>query len=66
MLPLTSSLYVKGKVATTEHLLVNVGTDYYVEVSLRRRLRQLPCMKLGSASSQEDHAFTHPMLYGEL
>jgi hypothetical protein len=32
MLPLTGSLYVKGKVADTQHLLVNIGTDYYVEV----------------------------------
>jgi hypothetical protein len=32
LLPLTSSLYVKGKVASTDTLLVNVGTDYYVEV----------------------------------
>lgn len=32
LLPLTGSLYVKGKVANTEQLLVNIGTDYYVEV----------------------------------
>lgn len=34
MLPLTGSLYVKGKVASTEQLLVNIGTDYFVEVCL--------------------------------
>lgn len=32
LLPLTSSLYVKGKLADTEKVLVNVGTDYFVEV----------------------------------
>lgn len=26
-------MYVKGKIANTEQLLVNIGTDYYVEVS---------------------------------
>lgn len=35
LLPLTSSLYVKGKVADTEKVLVNIGTDYYVEVRCR-------------------------------
>jgi hypothetical protein len=38
LLPLTESLYVKGKVANTEQLLVNIGTDYYVEVSLLFRV----------------------------
>jgi hypothetical protein len=33
LLPLTQSLYVKGKVADTEKVMVNIGTDYYVEVS---------------------------------
>jgi hypothetical protein len=33
LLPLTQSLYVKGKVAETEKVIVNIGTDYYVEVS---------------------------------
>lgn len=36
LLPLTSSLYVKGKVADTEKVLVNVGTDYYVEMSIEK------------------------------
>jgi hypothetical protein len=35
LLPLTQSLYVKGKVAETEKVMVNIGTDYYVEVSRR-------------------------------
>lgn len=33
LLPLTGSLYVKGKVADTQQLLVNIGTDYYVEMT---------------------------------
>eukprot|EP00878_Enallax_costatus_P004018 GHUV01004241.1.p2 GENE.GHUV01004241.1~~GHUV01004241.1.p2 ORF type:complete len:159 (+),score=48.47 GHUV01004241.1:656-1132(+) len=36
LLPLTSSLYVKGKVADTEKVLVNIGTDYYVEMSIEK------------------------------
>jgi Prefoldin subunit len=32
LLPLTPSLYVKGTLANTERVLVNVGTDYFVEV----------------------------------
>lgn len=36
LLPLTSSLYVKGRVASPDKLLVNVGTDYYVEVRVCR------------------------------
>jgi prefoldin alpha subunit len=30
---LTSSLYVPGKLADTEHVLVDVGTGFYVEKS---------------------------------
>lgn len=44
MLPLTDSLYVKGKVANTEQLLVNIGTDYYVEVGLRASLVSVKCL----------------------
>jgi hypothetical protein len=40
--PLTQSLYVSGAVASTEHVLIDVGTNYYVEVCAlqleRRRL----------------------------
>jgi hypothetical protein len=32
LLPLTSSLYVRGSLEDTENVLVNVGTGYYVEV----------------------------------
>lgn len=33
LVPLTSSLYVPGKLADTEHVLVDVGTGFYVEKS---------------------------------
>jgi prefoldin alpha subunit len=32
LVPLTQSLYVSGTVASTEHVLIDVGTNYYVEV----------------------------------
>jgi prefoldin alpha subunit len=32
LLPLTSSLYVPGELASKEHILVDIGTGYYVEV----------------------------------
>lgn len=32
MLPLTQSLYVSGEVASTDQVLVDIGTGYYVEV----------------------------------
>ena len=31
LVPLTSSLYVPGKVADTEHVIVDIGTGFYVE-----------------------------------
>jgi prefoldin alpha subunit len=31
LVPLTSSLYVPGKLASTRHVLVDVGTGFYVE-----------------------------------
>lgn len=31
LVPLTSSLYVKGKLADREKVLVDVGTGFYVE-----------------------------------
>jgi hypothetical protein len=43
LLPLTGSLYVKGKVADTQQLLVNIGTDYYVEVSVAQKHRAIQC-----------------------
>ena len=33
LVPLTPSLYVPGKLADTEHVLVDVGTGFYVEKS---------------------------------
>uniref|UniRef100_A0A6T8P8S8 Prefoldin subunit 5 n=1 Tax=Hemiselmis andersenii TaxID=464988 RepID=A0A6T8P8S8_HEMAN len=34
MVPMTSSLYVKGTLASAEKVLIDVGTGYYVEKSL--------------------------------
>jgi prefoldin alpha subunit len=31
MVPITASLYVKGKLATADNVLVDVGTGYFVE-----------------------------------
>ena len=31
LVPLTSSLYVPGTVADTEHVIVDIGTGFYVE-----------------------------------
>jgi len=36
MVPLTSSLYVDGKMGNTHSLIVDVGTGYYVEMSSKR------------------------------
>lgn len=36
LLPLTQSLYVKGKVADTERVMVSIGTDYYVEMTVEK------------------------------
>ncbi|KAF5828211.1 Prefoldin subunit-domain-containing protein [Dunaliella salina] len=33
LLPLTQSLYVSGSVASTDQVLVDIGTGYYVEMS---------------------------------
>jgi len=33
-LPLTSSLYIKGKISKTDTVLVDVGTGYFIEMSL--------------------------------
>lgn len=32
MLPLTQSVYVSGSLASVEHILVDIGTNYFVEV----------------------------------
>jgi prefoldin alpha subunit len=34
MVPITASLYVKGKLATADNVLVDVGTGYFVEKSV--------------------------------
>lgn len=31
LVPLTNSLYVPGKLADTEHVIVDIGTGYYVK-----------------------------------
>ena len=36
MVPLTSSLYVMGEVRDTQHVLVDVGTGYYIRQSVPR------------------------------
>lgn len=36
LVPLTSSLYVKGKLADREKVIVDVGTGFYVEKVCRR------------------------------
>jgi len=36
MVPLTSSLYVDGKMGKADKLLVDVGTGYYIEMSTGR------------------------------
>jgi hypothetical protein len=45
MLPLTPSLYVNGSVASTEKVLVDIGTGYFVEVRARPR-RHPPARRL--------------------
>ena len=35
MLPLTSSLYVAGTLASTNSVLIDVGTGYYMEVRMQ-------------------------------
>ena len=37
LVPLTQSLYVPGELADTDHVLVDIGTGYFVEV--RRTVR---------------------------
>mmetsp|Transcript_93310 Transcript_93310/g.165105 ORF Transcript_93310/g.165105 Transcript_93310/m.165105 type:complete len:169 (+) Transcript_93310:78-584(+) len=36
MVPLTSSLYVDGRMSSTSSLIVDVGTGYFVEMSTKR------------------------------
>jgi hypothetical protein len=42
MIPLTSSLYVSGTLDSTDKVLVDIGTGYYVEVC-HVRLSLHPC-----------------------
>ncbi|SGY60010.1 BQ5605_C007g04370 [Microbotryum silenes-dioicae] len=36
LIPLTSSLYVPGKIKDSEHVLVDIGTGYYVEKTTKQ------------------------------
>lgn len=38
-MPLTSSLYVPGRLADTEHVLVDIGTGFYVEKTTEDALK---------------------------
>lgn len=35
LVPLTASLYASGTLANTDHVLVDVGTGYFIEVCTR-------------------------------
>jgi len=39
LVPLTTSLYVPGQLADTEHVLVDVGTGFYVEKTLDQAIK---------------------------
>lgn len=41
LLPLTSSVYVAGELASTDTVLVNIGTGYYMEVCILRGVYSL-------------------------
>lgn len=36
LLPLSQSLYVEGKLADADNVLLDIGTGYYLEVRTRR------------------------------
>ena len=38
MVPLTSSLYVPGKISDPEHVVIDIGTGYYVKKASHHRL----------------------------
>lgn len=52
LVPLTSSLYVKGRLADRENVLVDVGTGFYVEKVWLRRFRQIP---VGGGGAEADN-----------
>lgn len=64
LLPLTGSLYVKGKVASTDQLLVNIGTDYYVEVRMPLPLpTRTPCHHVVALTGPDErrHSVVNPL-----
>ena len=50
LVPLTSSLYVPGKLASTDVVLVDIGTGFYVE-KVRQPLRENPSLVQGKPLS---------------
>lgn len=51
LVPLTSSLYVPGKLADVQKVIVDIGTGYYVE-KVRRRARSRTCKSIVFTSYQ--------------
>lgn len=45
LVPLTNSLYVPGKLNDTEHVIVDIGTGYYVK---KVRSMALDCRRMGT------------------
>ncbi len=49
LVPLTQSLYVPGELADTNHVLVDIGTGYFVEVRGIVRTLGIPAKRSCSA-----------------
>ena len=43
LVPLTNSLYVPGKLSDTEHVIVDIGTGYYVKKVITYQLASYSC-----------------------
>ena len=43
LVPLTNSLYVPGKLSDTEHVIVDIGTGYYVKKVIAYQLKLYFC-----------------------
>jgi prefoldin alpha subunit len=53
--PLTSSLYVPGRISDPEHVVIDIGTGYYVKkVSLPSPLSSLPHTANSHPQSRKD------------
>ena len=59
MVPLTNSLYVPGKLCDVDHVIVDVGTGYYVR---KVRLAYLP-LHHGLRMSNSDAKASHKALH---